>query len=121
MTWQASFARPYKSALINRLTKSKTCASAPRPGVTRNLRWVRIGGAERMQGGLDLLVGPGIRFSPRHRCILPKKRGVHVHDVANDICLSPVRHVKGCHLIQETLTGLKIHCDDAAGGICAGP
>ena len=43
-----------KSALINRLTKSKACASAPRPGVTRNLRWVRIGGE------LDLLDSPGV-------------------------------------------------------------
>ena len=43
-----------KSALINRLTKSKACASAPRPGVTRNLRWVRIG------GDLDLLDSPGV-------------------------------------------------------------
>ena len=43
-----------KSALINRLTKSKACASAPRPGVTRNLRWVRVG------GDLDLLDSPGV-------------------------------------------------------------
>jgi len=60
MTWRASFSRRYESALINRLTKSKTCASAPRPGVTRNLRWVRIGGLERQQGGLDLLDSPGV-------------------------------------------------------------
>ena len=43
-----------KSALINRLTNSKACASAPRPGVTRNLRWVRVG------GDLDLLDSPGM-------------------------------------------------------------
>ena len=43
-----------KSALINRLTNSKACASAPRPGVTRNLRWVRVG------GDLDLLDSPGV-------------------------------------------------------------
>ena len=43
-----------KSALINRLTNSKTCASAPRPGVTRDLRWVRVG------GDLDLLDSPGV-------------------------------------------------------------
>ena len=43
-----------KSALINRLTNSKACASAPRPGVTRQLRWVRVG------GDLDLLDSPGV-------------------------------------------------------------
>lgn len=43
-----------KSALINRLVGKAACASAPRPGVTRDLRWVRIG------GDLDLLDAPGI-------------------------------------------------------------
>jgi ribosome biogenesis GTP-binding protein YlqF len=43
-----------KSALINRLVGKAACASAPRPGVTRDLRWVRIG------GDLDLLDAPGV-------------------------------------------------------------
>eukprot|EP00850_Spirogloea_muscicola_P008953 SM000049S16724 [mRNA] locus=s49:284500:286354:+ [translate_table: standard] len=43
-----------KSALINRLVKRRACDSAPRPGVTRNLQWVRV--AE----GLDLLDAPGV-------------------------------------------------------------
>ncbi len=42
-----------KSALINRLLNRRLCDSAPKPGVTRDLRWLRIG-AE-----LDLLDAPG--------------------------------------------------------------
>lgn len=63
-----------KSALINRLTKSKACASAPRPGVTRNLRWVRIG------GDLDLLDSPGV-LPPR----LSDQRAAARLAMANDI------------------------------------
>ena len=43
-----------KSALINRLLKRKIVASARRPGVTRQLRWVRI--SDR----LELLDAPGV-------------------------------------------------------------
>ncbi len=43
-----------KSALINRLVKKKVVASAPRAGVTRSLRWVRLGQT------LDLLDAPGV-------------------------------------------------------------
>ena len=43
-----------KSALINRLLGRRVADSAPRPGVTRVLRWMRIGGE------LDLLDAPGI-------------------------------------------------------------
>ncbi len=43
-----------KSALINRLLKRKVVASAPRAGVTRSLRWVRVG--QR----IDLLDAPGV-------------------------------------------------------------
>lgn len=43
-----------KSALINRLLGRRVADSAPRPGVTRQLRWMRIGGE------LDLLDAPGI-------------------------------------------------------------
>ncbi len=43
-----------KSALINRLVKKKVVASAPRAGVTRSLRWVRLGQS------LDLLDAPGV-------------------------------------------------------------
>ncbi|NET48895.1 MAG: ribosome biogenesis GTPase YlqF [Merismopedia sp. SIO2A8] len=43
-----------KSALINRLLKKKVVASARRPGVTRQLRWVRI------SEELDLLDSPGV-------------------------------------------------------------
>lgn len=43
-----------KSALINRLLKRRVVESAARPGVTRQLRWVRI--SEQ----LDLLDAPGI-------------------------------------------------------------
>ncbi|KAK3246362.1 hypothetical protein CYMTET_44099 [Cymbomonas tetramitiformis] len=43
-----------KSALINRLVGKRTCHSAPKPGVTRQLRWVRIG------EGIDLLDAPGV-------------------------------------------------------------
>lgn len=43
-----------KSALINRLLKRRVVASARRPGVTRQLRWVRI--SEQ----LELLDAPGV-------------------------------------------------------------
>ncbi|CAI8167004.1 MAG: Ribosome biogenesis GTPase A [Prochlorococcus marinus str. MIT 9215] len=43
-----------KSALINRLVRQKVVASARRAGVTRTLRWVRLGQA------LDLLDAPGV-------------------------------------------------------------
>ncbi|CAK0784104.1 hypothetical protein CVIRNUC_007307 [Coccomyxa viridis] len=43
-----------KSALINRLLNKRVCDSAPKPGVTRNLRWLRLG------GDLDLLDAPGV-------------------------------------------------------------
>ena len=43
-----------KSALINRLVGRRVVESARRPGVTRALRWVRLGQA------LDLLDAPGV-------------------------------------------------------------
>ena len=43
-----------KSALINRFLSRRVCASAPKPGVTRNLRWLRVG------GDLDMLDAPGM-------------------------------------------------------------
>eukprot|EP00877_Chromochloris_zofingiensis_P010043 jgi/Chrzof1/5292/Cz15g21030.t1 len=44
-----------KSALINRLLGRKVVESAARPGVTRVLRWVRLG-----EGDIDLLDAPGV-------------------------------------------------------------
>ena len=50
-----------KSALINRLLGKKMAASRNMPGVTRALRWVRMGGAAGAQAGtLELLDSPGI-------------------------------------------------------------
>lgn len=43
-----------KSALINRLLKRKVVASARKPGVTRQLRWIRI------SDDLELLDAPGV-------------------------------------------------------------
>jgi len=43
-----------KSALINRLVKKKVVSSSRKPGVTRSLRWVRLG------QDLDLLDSPGV-------------------------------------------------------------
>ncbi|XP_051142605.1 DAR GTPase 3, chloroplastic isoform X2 [Andrographis paniculata] len=43
-----------KSSLINRLLKRRMCPAAPRPGVTRELQWVRFG------KDLELLDSPGI-------------------------------------------------------------
>ena len=42
-----------KSTLINRLLGRRMTDSAPKPGVTRDLKWMRIG------GDLDLLDAPG--------------------------------------------------------------
>lgn len=43
-----------KSALINRFLNRRVCESAPKPGVTKSLRWLRVG------GDLDLLDAPGV-------------------------------------------------------------
>ncbi|KAA8550868.1 hypothetical protein F0562_002552 [Nyssa sinensis] len=43
-----------KSSLINRLLKRRMCPAAPRPGVTRELKWVQFG------KDLELLDSPGI-------------------------------------------------------------
>lgn len=43
-----------KSSLINRLLKRRMCPAAPRPGVTRELKWVRFGKE------LELLDSPGV-------------------------------------------------------------
>ncbi|CAI0448902.1 unnamed protein product [Linum tenue] len=43
-----------KSSLINRLLKRRMCPAAPRPGITRDLKWVRFG------KDLELLDSPGI-------------------------------------------------------------
>ncbi|KAG9444165.1 hypothetical protein H6P81_015505 [Aristolochia fimbriata] len=43
-----------KSSIINRLLKRRMCPAAPRPGVTRQLKWVRFG------KDLQLLDSPGI-------------------------------------------------------------
>lgn len=43
-----------KSALINRLVQKRAVESARKPGVTKSLRWVRVGQA------LDLLDAPGV-------------------------------------------------------------
>ena len=43
-----------KSALINRLVKKKVVPSSRKPGVTRSLRWIRLG------QDLDLLDAPGV-------------------------------------------------------------
>ena len=43
-----------KSALINRLVNKKVVSSSRKPGVTRSLRWVRLG------QDLDLLDAPGV-------------------------------------------------------------
>lgn len=44
-----------KSALINRLLGRAIAPSAPRPGVTRDLRWCRVA-----EGAVDLLDAPGV-------------------------------------------------------------
>lgn len=43
-----------KSSLINRLLKRRMCPAAPRPGVTRELKWVHFG------KDLELLDSPGV-------------------------------------------------------------
>lgn len=47
-----------KSALINRLLGRAVAPSAPRPGVTRHLKWARLA------GDLDLLDTPGEQPHP---------------------------------------------------------
>ena len=64
-----------KSALINRLVGKAACASAPRPGVTRDLRWVRVEGSE-----MDLLDAPGVLPARMH-----DQRAASRLAMANDI------------------------------------
>ena len=47
-----------KSALINRFLGKRLCDSAPKPGVTKHLRWLRIG------ADLDMLDAPGVAALP---------------------------------------------------------
>ena len=56
-----------KSALINRLVRKKVVMSSRKAGVTRNLRWVKMG------QDLDLLDAPGVlppRFEDQHSALL---------------------------------------------------
>lgn len=64
-----------KSALINRLVGKAACASAPRPGVTRDLRWVRVPGSD-----MDLLDAPGVLPARMH-----DQRAASKLAMANDI------------------------------------
>ncbi|WP_320663375.1 ribosome biogenesis GTPase YlqF [Prochlorococcus sp. MIT 1223] len=56
-----------KSALINRLVRKKAVASARKAGVTRSLRWVKVG------QDLDLLDAPGVlpsKLDDQHAALL---------------------------------------------------
>ncbi len=56
-----------KSALINRLVRQKAVASERRAGVTRTLRWIRVG------QDIDLLDAPGVlptRLNDQHSALL---------------------------------------------------
>jgi ribosome biogenesis GTP-binding protein YlqF len=80
-----------KSALINRLVGKAACASAPRPGVTRDLRWVRIG------GDLDLLDAPGVLPARMH-----DQRAASRLAMANDIGeASYIASVMASAMIEE--------------------
>ena len=57
-----------KSALINRLLNRRVCESAPKPGVTRSLKWLRLG------GDLDLLDAPGGSFWLPFLCLKRQPR-----------------------------------------------
>jgi ribosome biogenesis GTPase A len=63
-----------KSALLNRLLGRRAVESAARPGVTRQLQWVRLGGE------LDLLDSPGILPPP-----LPDQRAATLLAICDDI------------------------------------
>jgi hypothetical protein len=47
-----------KSAIINRLLGKRVAASAPKPGVTRMLQWIRVGGGGPRCARLRCLRGP---------------------------------------------------------------
>jgi ribosome biogenesis GTP-binding protein YlqF len=95
-----------KSALINRLTNSKACASAPRPGVTRNLRWVRIG------GDLDLLDSPGV-LPPR----LSDQRAAARLAMANDIGEASYLASSVASQLFEEMRALERWEDGGRGGL----
>jgi ribosome biogenesis GTPase A len=64
-----------KSALINRLLGKRMALSRNMPGVTKALRWVRLGGdASASDSNLELLDSPGIipakQFDARGACLL---------------------------------------------------
>lgn len=60
-----------KSAIINRLLNRRVVQSAAKPGVTRGLRWIRMG------EDLDLLDAPGI--IPMSMGVPPRAFHIHSH------------------------------------------
>ena len=49
-----------KSTLINKILCKKVARSGDKPGLTRSMQWVRIGGDDEERGIIDLLDSPGI-------------------------------------------------------------
>ncbi len=83
-----------KSALLNRLLGRRVAESAARPGVTRQLRWVRLGGE------LDLLDSPGI-IPPS----LPDQQAAFLLAICDDIgeaAYTP--ELVAAHFLDQVLT-----------------
>ncbi|TGG92589.1 MAG: ribosome biogenesis GTPase YlqF [Aphanocapsa feldmannii 277cV] len=86
-----------KSALINRLVGRRVVASARRAGVTRNLRWVRLGQA------LDLLDAPGV-LPPR----LEDQRAATLLAICDDIGEAAYGGEAVARALLERLVGLQV-------------
>lgn len=86
-----------KSALINRFLNRRVCESAPKPGVTKSLRWLRVG------GDLDLLDAPG------ELDVMAKVCFSHGHHLAHLLsCLHAVASSWEAALLDEMISFLPI-------------
>ncbi|WOK94571.1 DAR GTPase 3, chloroplastic [Canna indica] len=107
-----------KSSLINRLLKRRMCPAAPRPGVTRELKWVRFG------NDLELLDSPGIlpmRINDQSAAIklaICDDIGERSYDVADVAAILVQMLARHSEVGLETLhKRYKIDLDDHCGKI----
>jgi len=80
-----------KSALINRLVGRRAAASAPKPGVTRMLQWVRLAGT------LDLLDAPGVIPASFNDQIAAQRLAI-CNDIGEAAYLES--HIAACFLVR---------------------
>ena len=104
-----------KSALINRLVKKKVVSSSRKPGVTRSLRWVRLG------QDLDLLDAPGVlppRFEDQNAALklaICDDIGQAAYDT-EQVAINFMKLLESLENLQEA--GIKSMCLQHRYGVC---